>query len=193
MCFMIHVGHCQVRLDYYTITFLFFNISYHSSGYLQLHSYEIITHGNLPKKKFHKLSVLVATSIILISLLWDIQAWIFVGRWVQDSKGSRTRGLRFSASLLITNCSSGDFSHCCVQELFTLLCPGASALSTSQEGPVVYSSWSSTSIPVSMPQLFSFLNKETLWSQIQRSISLQGWRADCELLGFEFLDLGCPV
>lgn len=117
MCFMIHVGHCQVRLDYYTITFLFFNISYHSSGYLQLHSYEIITHGNLPKKKFHKLSVLVATSIILISLLWDIQAWIFVGRWVQDSKGSRTRGLRFSASLLITNCSSGDFSHCCVQEL----------------------------------------------------------------------------
>lgn len=75
----------------------------------------------------------------------------------------------------------------------SLLCPGASALSTSQEGPVVYGSWSSTSIPVSMPQLFPLLNRETLWSQIQRSICLRDEGLTVELLVFEFLDLGCPV
>lgn len=177
---MAHVGHFQVRPDYYPIVFLFFIIS-HSSGYFQHHSYEIISHG-YQQKKIPKSSMPVVTSIIFISLLQEIQAWIFVGRW--EGRTPRGAGREDWSSLHLYS------THLQQWRLSTLLCPRAPALHTSQEEPVVYGSWSSTSIPVSMPQLFLLLNKETLWSQIQRSICLQGWR---ELMVFEILDLECPV
>lgn len=175
---MAHVGHCQVRPDYYPIVFLFFSIS-HSSGYFQHHSYEIISHG-YQQKKIPKSSMPVVTSIIFISLLQEIQAWIFVGRW--EGRTPRGAGREDWSSLHLHSPPTA------AAETFHVIVSKSS--STSQEEPVVYGSWSSTSIPVSIPQMFLLLNKEILWSQIQRTICMQGWR---ELLVSEFLDLECPV
>lgn len=105
---MAHVGHFQVRPDYYPTVFLFFIIS-HSSGYFQHHSYEIISHGYQQKKN----SQIINASGHIHHFHFSItgNSGLDICRKVerQDSKRSRARGLKFSASLLNTSTAAETF------------------------------------------------------------------------------------
>lgn len=127
---MAHVGHCQVRPDYYPIAFLFFSISY-SSGHFQLHSYEIICHGRLPKKKNSQI-INAACDIhhFHFSVTGDLGLDICkkVSAGFQEKQDERTEVLCIS--------TQHQLQHWRLSTLY----PRASALSTSQEEPVVHGS-----------------------------------------------------
>lgn len=108
-------------------------------------------------------------SIIFIPLSWEIQVRIFVGRQVQDEQNERTEVLCISTQHQLQQ-----------WRLSTLSCQSASTLTTSQEELVVYASWSSMPIPLSMPRLFLLLNRETLYNSTAENhlscfTGMKGW------------------